>query len=66
MKQIRVISLCLLLCAAFTALKAQVKHPILMEIIAVTAYNIKMKGELNAFTKDGLSFTQRRVNGSCT
>ena len=45
MKQIRLISLCLLLCTVFASLKAQVNTQFDGDYSG-TAYNIKMKGEL--------------------
>lgn len=50
MKQIRLISLCLLLCSVFASLKAQVNTQFDGDYSG-TAYNIKMKGELKPSQK---------------
>ncbi len=50
MKQIRLISLCLLLCTVFASLKAQVNTQFNGDYSG-TAYNIKMKGELKPSQK---------------
>ena len=50
MKQIRLISLCLLLCTVFASLKAQVNTQFDGDYSG-TAYNIKMKGELKPSQK---------------